>query len=235
MTTPHLSSQDTSGFFASLRQQLLTCLSKLQDLDADAIARASGFLERSPRKIPMHDFLKGLLAVAPEMHLTLERVAHVIGLAAHTTYTKQSLSERLSTDVEVFLAQVITALFGQLAHSLPSSQAFKPFTRVLVQDSTSKTLPKHLAELFPGAGNQHGQDYATLKIQWISDLKNSAVEHVSLSGFTRNDQAAASDILAVARPGDLVLRDLGCFGSSIRFWGEERTLTLIFQGSCAPC
>jgi hypothetical protein len=79
----------------------------------------------------------------------------------------------------------------------------------LIQDSTVETLPKHLAKLFPAAGNQHGHDYAALKIQWICDLKNSAVKHVSLSGFTRNDQAAAPDILEVARRGDLVIRDLG--------------------------
>jgi hypothetical protein len=35
--------------------------------------------------------------------------------------------------------------------------------------------------------------------------------HCSLSGFTRNDQAAAADILTVTRPGDLILRDLGYF------------------------
>jgi hypothetical protein len=68
-----------------------------------------------------------------------------------------------------------------------------------------------LADLFPSSGNQHSTALATLKIQWIADLKNSAVVRVSLSGFTRNDQAAAADILAVARPGDLVLRDLGYF------------------------
>jgi hypothetical protein len=215
MSTPTFSAQDASAFFTSFKQQLLSCLSKLDAIDADAIARTSGFLERSPRKIPMPDFLKGLLAVAPEVHLTLEHIANVIGLAAHTTYTKQSLSERLSADIEPFLAQVITALCGQLTHTLPTSQALEPFNRVLVQDSTSQTLPKHLAKLFPGAGNQHGQDYATLKIQWISDLKNSAVEHVSLSGFTRNDQAAAPDILEVARPGDLVLRDLGYFTTAV--------------------
>ena len=33
----------------------------------------------------------------------------------------------------------------------------------------------------------------------------------SLSGFNRNDQAAAPDVLAVAQAGDLVLRDLGYF------------------------
>jgi hypothetical protein len=215
MSTPTFSAQDASAFFTSFQQQLLACRSKLDAIDADAIARTSGFLERSPRKIPMPKFLKGLLAVAPEAYLTLEHIANVIGLAAHTSYTKQSLSERLSAPIEPFLAQVITALFGQLAHSLPTSQALEPFNRVLVQDSTSQTLPKHLAKLFPGAGNQHGQDYATLKIQWISDLKNSAVEHVSLSGFTRNDQAAAPDILEVARPGDLVLRDLGYFTTTV--------------------
>jgi hypothetical protein len=201
--------KNPSALFDTLKQQLSTILSKLQDLDVEALARQSGFLERSPRKIPILNFLEGLLAVAPETHLTLEHIANVIGLAANTTYSKQGLSDRLSHDIESFLAQVITALFGQLSQSVPTSQAFASFDRVLVQDSTVETLPKHLAKLFPAAGNQHGHDYAALKIQWICDLKNSAVEHVSLSGFTRNDQAAAPDILEVARCGDLVLRDLG--------------------------
>jgi len=201
--------QNPSPLFDTLQQQLPVILSKLQDLDVETLARQSGFLERSPRKIPILPFLQGLLAVAAETHLTLEHTASVIGLAAHTTYSKQALSDRLCHPIESFLAQVITALFGQLSPSVPTSQVFASFDRVLVQDSTVETLPKHLAKLFPAAGNQHGNDYAALKIQWICDLKHSAVEHVSLSGFTRNDQAAAPDILEVARGGDLVIRDLG--------------------------
>jgi hypothetical protein len=119
------------------------------------------------------------------------------------------LNERLSDRIQPFLAEVITASLGQLSHSVDTSRLLASFARVLVQDSTVEKLPKHLAHLFPGGGNQHGGDYANLKIQWICDLKNSAVEHVSLSGFTRNDQAAAPDILEVAQAGDLVLRDLG--------------------------
>ena len=91
----------------------------------------------------------------------------------------------------------------------------------------------HLADLFPGGGNQHGGDYANLKIQWICDLKNSAVEQVSLSGFTRNDQAAAPDILNVARPGDLVLRDLGYLVTSI--WDCANSTAASPLCSNSPC
>jgi hypothetical protein len=145
MSRPNSPSQDAAAFFASLHRQLLACLSKLEDLDAEALARASGFLERSPRKIPMSAFLKGLLAVASETDLTLEHIANAIGLAAHITYRKQSLEERLDPDIETFLALIITALLGQFTHSVPTGQAFAPFARVLVQDSTSETLPKNLA------------------------------------------------------------------------------------------
>jgi len=207
--------QNPSAFFDTLQQQLPAILTKLQALDLEALARQSGFLERSPRKISMLKFVEALLAVASDSSLTLEHIASVVALAADSTYSKQALGQRLSHAVEPFLAQVITALFGQLSRSVHTSQAFASFDRVLVQDSTVENLPKHLAKLFPGAGNQHGHDYAALKIQWICDLKNSAVAHVSLSGFTRNDQAAAPDILEVAHRGDLVIRDLGYLTSQV--------------------
>lgn len=207
--------QNPSAFWDTLQEQLPTALAKLHVLDLESLARQSGFLERSPRKVPILNFVEALLAVAPESQLTLEHVASVIALAADTTYSKQALSQRLCRQIEPFLAGVITALFGQLPQSVDISRTCCRFERVLVQDSTVEKLPKHLAKLFPGAGNQHGQDYAALKIQWISDLRNSAVLHVSLSGFTRNDQAASPDILAVARQGDLVIRDLGYLTSQV--------------------
>ena len=208
VTNPH-------RFFNTLQRQLPAAVAKLQDIDTETLARRSGFLTRSPRKIPIPKFLKGLLALAPERDLSLERAASVVGLAAQTTYSKQALGQRLSHQIEPFLATVVTALLGQLSHSVDTSPLLQSFARVLVQDSTVESLPKPLAPMFPGGGNQHGGDYANLKIQWICDLKNSAVEQVSLSGFTRNDQAAAPDILDVARPGDLVLRDLGYLVSGV--------------------
>jgi hypothetical protein len=81
----------------------------------------------------------------------------------------------------------------------------------LLQDSTVKALPEHLATVFPGAANGRKRRYASLKIQFVCDLLSAKALHVSLSGFTRNDQAAAPDILKMLRPGDLILRDLGYF------------------------
>jgi hypothetical protein len=184
---------------------------RLARLDAEALARQSGFLKRKPRKIPMTNFLLGLVALAAEAVLSLERIAAVIGLSAHVPYTKQALAKRLGAQVEQFLAQVAAALFSELSEGVRTQGLFRPFRRVLLGDSTVEALPKHLAHLFPGGANQLPQKRASLKIQFIIDLLNATLIHCSLSGYTRNDQAASPDILAVAERDDLVIRDLGYF------------------------
>ncbi len=202
--------------FQSLRDQLQ------QHVDADALARQSGFLRRSPRKIPMADFLVGLLALAAESLLTLERVASIIALAARLSYSKQALHKRLTPAIESFVARSATALLGQLPGASARLRGWlSPFRRVLLHDSTVETLPERLAKVFPGTANQRKR-YAALKIQFITDLLSGQPLHLSLSGFTRNDQAAAGDILGVAAPGDLILRDLGYFVLRALQWIIER-------------
>ena len=49
------------------------------------------------------------------------------------------------------------------------------------------------------------------RLQALYDLLTQRFLSFSLSGFNRNDQAAAHDVLAVIQSGDLVVRDLGCF------------------------
>lgn len=185
--------------------------SQIARLDAQAMARQSGFLQRAPRKIPLRDFLLALVALAAEATLSLERIAAVIGLVAQLTDAKQALHKRLNATVGNFLAQAATALVGELGQSVRAQGWLRPFRRGLLHDSTVQALPDHLAGLFPGSSNQRQKKRAALKIQFIADRLNATLVHGSLSGFTRNDQAASADILAVARPGDLVLRDLGCF------------------------
>ena len=206
MSTPY-----SPSLAQTLAANLQQIRSQLAQLDAQALARQSGFLKRQPRKIPLTDFLLALVALAAEATLSLERITAVISLVARLTYTKQALHKRLNATVENFLAQVATALFGQLSDGLRAQGLFRPFRRVLLHDSTVQALPDHLADLFPGSGNQRKKKRAALKIQFIADLLHATVVHCSLSGFTRNDQAAAPDILAVAQRGDLIIRDLGYF------------------------
>ena len=175
------------------------------------MARQSRFLLRTPRKIPLADFLLALVALAAEATLSLERIAAVVGLVARLTYPKQALHKRLNASVENFLAQVATAWFGELGQSVRTQGWLRPFRRVLLHDSTVLARPDHLADLFPGSSHQRQKKRASLKIQFVADVLNATVVQCSLSGFTRNDQAAAPDILAVARRGDLILRDLGYF------------------------
>jgi len=196
---------------ALLQDNLQRLKSQLLQLDLAALARQTGFLQRLPRKIPIPSFVLALVGLAAETVLSLERIARVISLAANTPYSKQAFHERLGPPLQDFLAQVATALFDQLGLSIKRQGWFRAFQRVLLQDSTVQALPDHLADAFPGPANGRQRRYASLKIQFVCDLLSAKTLHLSLSGFTRNDQAASPDILNLLRPGDLILRDLGYF------------------------
>ena len=87
----------------------------------------------------------------------------------------------------------------------------RAFNRVLIQDSTLVKLSPQLAKAFPGTSNQSGAKNGQLKIQAVYELVSQRFVAFGLSGFNRNDQAASGDVVGLARPGDLILRDLGYF------------------------
>ena len=183
----------------------------LDQLPAESLARASGFLKRSARKIPIPAFLAALIAPGSETLLSLERIARVIALAANISCSQQALHKRLSSKIEGFLTLVATSL---LQHTIaPGGQRgwLSHFPRVLLQDSTSEPWPEHLAKPLPGSRSQRRKKGGHLKLQCITDLVGASVLHWSLSGFTRNDPAASVDILQIAQRGDLILRDWASF------------------------
>lgn len=194
-----------------IKENLHHIRTQLEQTDLLGLARLTGFVKRLPRKIPIPKLVLALVALAAETHLTLERIATAISLAAKTTYTKQAFSQRLSPNIEQFLAQVAAALFGRLSSDLKIQGYFAAFKRVLLHDSTVEPLPEHLAAVFAGSANGHKRGLASLKLQFVCDLLHAQVLHLSLSGFTRNDQAASPDILPLVQPGDLIIRDLGYF------------------------
>jgi hypothetical protein len=203
---------------------------RLDQLPAEALARASGFLKRAPRKIPIPAFLAALIALGSETVLSLERIAKVIGLAANVSYSKQAFQKRLGSKIEDFLTSVAMTLFQHTLTPANSPGWLSHFPRVLLQDSTCEPVPEHLAKAFPGSRNQRRKKAGNLKLQFITDLIGASVLHGSLSGFTRNDQAASVDILQIARPGDLILRDLGFF--SLKVFSSLDQLGAFFLTRC---
>ena len=141
---------------------------------------------------------------------SLRTQAILAGISAAKTISKQGLHKRLGGNAAAFLQRCLSAAIASRV-SLGAAMLPACFGRILVQDSTCLSLPPLLAGIFPGPANQSGKKQACLRIQCIYDLLSEGFLAFSLSPFTRNDQAAACDLLPLLKPSDMVLRDLGYF------------------------
>ncbi len=148
---------------------------------------------------------------------SLRLIALTLSLLNSQSITKQAIAKKMDQECIQFVRGAVFALIQRLStfHKLRQAEVFGAFRRVLIQDSTQLRLANHLASHFPGPANQKRKNWAALKIQAVYDLLGESFPYLGLSGFRRTDQTASADILAVAQPGDLVLRDLGYFSTSI--------------------
>ena len=182
-------------------------------LNFTALAKQSGFRERKSRKISPLNFVVALVAMASKGALSLGKEARLIGFLANLEISRQAV-HKCARKATAFMTLVLLKLlelkaYGPVGRDVP--KCLSSFDRILIGDSTSIGLPEALAPFFPGASNQTGSKQAQLKIQAYYDLRNESFVDFSLSSFRKNDQAASKDILAVAQPNDLILRDLGYF------------------------
>ena len=179
----------------------------------EAAARQSGFVRRKPKKITPLMFVQAAVLLVSQSRVSLSRWAALLGVLGHTRLAKQSLWERINPRAVGFLQHLLGTVIAQRVQSAPQAvpKALQAFGRVLVQDSTTIQLIPKLAAVFPGSSNQCGSQHGQLKIQAIYDLLSQRFVSFGLSGFTRNDQAAARDVLPLLERADLVLRDLGYF------------------------
>ncbi len=193
------------------------CLGQLKSWLApeplEARARETGFMQRKPKGITPLLFVLSAILLVTQSVVSLSRWAALLGLLGHCSVAKQSLWERLSQGAVALLEQTLGLVLAQRiqARAAALPHALRSFRRVIVQDSTLIRLCARLAKIFPGSRNQCGTKHGQLRIQVLYDLLTQRFLSFGLSGFTRNDQAAAQDLLPALQPGDLVLRDLGYF------------------------
>jgi hypothetical protein len=181
-----------------------------QALPVEQIARACGFLRRRPKKVHPHSFLQLCCLLALQTQVSLRAWACLWGLLTNQTLSKQGMAKRCSPAAVAFVRSILEFLLGRLvtpATRIP--EALRSFGRVILQDSTTLALNPKLAATFPGPRNQSHQASASLKIQVFYDLLSQRCLRFWVTPFTINDQKASSVILALARKGDLIIRDLG--------------------------
>ena len=183
----------------------------LNPLPLQALALASGFCRRKPKKLTPVLFAQAACLLVTLSASSYRCWAGLIGLLGGCTLSKQALWERCTERASRFLQATLQSLVSSLHRGLALPSSAKFFGRVLLQDSTTVALSQALVRWFPGARNQRGTQKGLLKIQATYDLLSHTFVQFSLSSFRRNDQAASPDLLAVLRAGDLVIRDLGYF------------------------
>src|SRR5262245_37616832 len=186
-------------------------LTALDVFALDEYARNTSFVKRVPQKITPKSFLAGFLKTILDEGKSLDDLAVHIGFYAGQTVSKQAVDKRINEAcVDYFEKILMQAILQQADIKLSwatAAEMFRPFSRVLVQDSTCIPLDDKLVTTFPGPRNQGGQQ-AMAKIQVLMDLLRETFVHFEITSFTQNDQSMSAEILNVARAGDLVLRDL---------------------------
>lgn len=184
--------------------------SKLKRIDVENIATRTGCIRRR-RKVDASTILTAYGSLAATESLSLNATAVAMGCVGRTTISKQAVAKKATEQLVAFFSQLLATCMAKEVRPRDKHDCavFRNFPRVLVQDGTTIALPKGLTELYPGGKNNLGERVATLKIQTTMDLKTEEFLAVDLMPFSRNDQAAAGDILTVAKKGDLIIRDLG--------------------------
>jgi hypothetical protein len=130
--------------------------------------------------------------------------------SASIMVSKQAIFERMNTAWVETLKCLLKEVIGIMAKRKFNRALFKNFNQIWLQDSTSIKLPNILYDKFKG-NIVKGQKSAVAKLNVITNLLSGSCALLQWSAYTVTEQALSSEILSIARKGDLVIRDLGYF------------------------
>jgi len=187
-----------------LAAQIAENIQKVLREEADALARQTGFVKRL-RKLSGSSFAQVLITVFTENPLPsytdLAQNAALLGVRI----SSQGLEQRFTKEAAQFMQEILTQLMITPA-SIPILQRFNG---VYIRDSTVITLPKELAEIWPGCGGSTG-DTAAIKLQVRLNYTTGQLEGPALQPGRQSDRSTPYSPEGEP-PGSLVLEDLGYF------------------------
>lgn len=189
--------------------RLLTAVG-LTDNQITLMAFSLGAWKRA-RKIRPADVLKHLCQESIVGTVSYSDLAAAVAVSTGVEASRQAYAQHMNSGVIALLkAMLETAMRAKIAATemLTVRGSRMAFRRILIQDSTVIPLPASLFGLYSGVKNGHVA-VCNARIQVIYDLRSGQFIDFRIDPYSRNDVAAAQDL--VPEHGDLILRDRGYF------------------------
>lgn len=177
---------------------------------AERAAATTGFVQRRS-KLTGAGFVQclvfGWLAEPGASLCSLAQMTAVLG----EQVSPQGLFQRFTPQAAACLQAVLAAGVSEMLATRPVAlPLLQRFSAVLVQDSTTITLPNALQEVWAGCGGRGGAGQSALKLQVRLDLTTGRLEGPFLDHGRTPDSSAVVQRTPVPR-GALRLADLGYF------------------------
>jgi hypothetical protein len=177
---------------------------------ADGYARSTGFVQRRS-KLTGALFAKTL--VLGWLH---NPMASLEGLTQTTAslglrISPQGLDQRFTPQGAALLKEVLNAAVSEVVAATPVAiPILRRFTAVILQDSSTITLPAVLSDIWRGCGGNAGQGTAALKIQVQLDISNGTLYGPLLQDGRAQDHSSPLQTTPLP-PRALRMSDLGYF------------------------
>lgn len=129
--------------------------------------------------------------------------------------TPQGLDQRFTPEAAAFLKEVLSNAVAEVVAADPVAiPLLQRFSGVMIQDSSTVTLPTDLAEVWTGCGGSTEQGSAAIKIQVRLDMLTGSLLGPLLENGRSQDKSALTQTSPLA-PGSLRLADLGYFSLDV--------------------
>ncbi len=201
---------------------------------ACVLARETGCVKRQ-RKFSGADLVQTLVfGFQQHPHASLEELASTAEIR-DVSVTDTAVDKRFTPECARLLHAVLeelTSVVVEAAQEVPI-RLLRRFSAVILQESSSITLPDALAELWQGCGGPQEHTAAALKLHVRLELKRGRLWGPKLTDGRASDRRSPFNQQDVV-PGSLYVEDLGYFDQSRlaeRHWAGASSLTRLQAGT----
>jgi len=194
-----------------MKLDLISMGQKIKSYFGDAVsqlARQTKFVQRES-VLDGFNFLQALVfGFIENPNASLSFLAQVC-LDLGVTITPQGIDERINQYSIAFLQEMFCRAVEVFKNDQPLPlEVLQQFTAINILDSSTKALPDHMIDEYPGCGGNGPQ--SSLKIQLVFEFLHGNLNQIALRPGREPDRGY-QDYLEVVEAGSLTIVDLGYF------------------------